>query len=214
MDYTSTIILENKLNYIILFVGIFLASFLLLFGIGFKPMFDGYEKNIDRTLKYDYQYILKAPVENDEGEKLSITELKTYCSATKKDEDVILYGIEEDSEYFETGDLPEYENEAIISTQVAGKFKLNKGDSFTVKDLKHDKEYKFYVTGIYEHESTMGVFLNRKLLNNLLENDENYFNGYVSNKELDIDEKYIAKPEKQRLEKFTTFLKLHIDSPL
>lgn len=187
------IIWENKGNYLLLFLGIFLASFLLLFGIGFKPMFDRYESSLNETLNYDYQYILKAPYETDGGEKLLIYEMNSFNESLDKDIEILFYGIEDNSSFFDIDELPEYENEIVISAQVKGKMGLEVGDSLFFKDAKYDKEYRFYVSGECDHDSSMAVFMKRELLIDLLDKDTDYFNAYVSNRSLDIDEKYILK---------------------
>ena len=38
-----------------------------MFGIGLQPLMDHYVDTIDDTLPYEYQYILKAPVEAEGG---------------------------------------------------------------------------------------------------------------------------------------------------
>lgn len=187
------IILENRVNYLLLFIGIFFASFLLLFGIGFMPVFDRYEENIDRSLKYDYQYILKMPVEAEGGEKVSLSEMKTFFDKTGKDLEVLIYGIDEDSQFFDIEQLPHSERELVISTQLGGKLGLEPGDSLTLKDTKNDREYTFDIVGVCEHESSLGVFLARDAANALFGRDEGYFNVYLSDRPLDIDERFILK---------------------
>lgn len=187
------IILENAVNYLLLFVGIFLASFLLLFGIGFKPMFDNYENTINDSINYEYSYVLKTPVDVEGGEKLEMYEMKSYCKSAGKDIDIVFYGIDNDSEFFAPKKLPKYENEIIISTQVRDKMGIDVGNKLTVADSKHDKEYSFYVAGVCDHESSMAVFMKRELLNSVLDKDEDFFNAYVSNTELDIDDHYVLK---------------------
>lgn len=66
------VILQNKVCYLILFVGIYLSGLLLMFGVGLGPLLEHYVDNIDETLLYEYQYILKAPVDNSDGEKLKM----------------------------------------------------------------------------------------------------------------------------------------------
>ena len=94
------VILQNKVCYLILFVGIYLSSLLLMFGVGLGPLLEHYVDNIDETLLYEYQYILKAPVDNSDGEKLKMYTVSTYSERYQKDVEVSLMGIEENSDFF------------------------------------------------------------------------------------------------------------------
>jgi putative ABC transport system permease protein len=56
------VILQNKSSYAVLFIGIFMASFLLLFALCLIPVINHYVDTIDDTMLAKYQYILKAPI--------------------------------------------------------------------------------------------------------------------------------------------------------
>ena len=71
------IILQNKGSYLVLFLGIIFASFLLMFALILTPSMEQYIRNLEADSRCDYQYLLKAPVQAD-GEKVTLTSLKAY----------------------------------------------------------------------------------------------------------------------------------------
>ncbi|MGN0368840.1 MAG: ABC transporter permease [Wujia sp.] len=186
------VILQNKVCYLILFVGIYLSGLLLMFGVGLGPLLDHYVDNIDETLPYEYQYILKAPVQNSDGEKLKMYTVSTYSERYQKDVEVSLMGIEEDSDFF-TWDASTKKDEAVITRPMAKKLKLQVGDQITLKDTYYDREFTFLVTEIVDYDATLGIFMKRDVLNSLLEAPEDDFNCLLSNEKLDVPEEYVAK---------------------
>lgn len=191
--FRMRIIWQNKGMYFILFLGIFLSSFLLMFGTGMGPLMDYYVESIDETLPYNYQYVLKAPVESEKGEKVEVFELKTWHDLAKDDITVTAMGIEEDSEIFQFGTLPEKKTEAFVSRPFAKKLNIEVGDQIVLKNKSYGKEYKIKVKGICDYSASLGIFMKRECLNELLENEKDTFNCYVSNEKLPIREEYVAK---------------------
>lgn len=184
------VILQNKGSYIMLFCGVFLASFLLMFGIGLSPLMKHYTDTIDESLPFEYQYILKAPVEADGGEKLRAYEMDMWFPLGNKDIGVNLMGIEQDSRFFE-GAVSK--DGVTISSSFANKLNLKEGDEFTLKDTGKDKEYTLKVDKIYPYNATLCVMMEISQLNELLGDEPDMFNCLISDKKLDIDNAYIAK---------------------
>lgn len=186
------VILQNKVCYLILFSGIYLSGLLLMFGVGLGPLLDHYVDNIDETLPYEYQYLLKAPVDSDGGEKVKMYSASIYSKKYQKDIDITLMGVDGDSKLFDFEAAKE-KNKAVISEPMAKKLKLKPGDSVTLKDGYLDKEYTFTVESVCDYNSTLAIFMERGVLNDLLETDIEDFNCLLANEKLDIDEIYVAK---------------------
>lgn len=184
------VIIQNRGSYIMLFFGIFLASFLLMFGIGLDPLMKHYTDNIDDSLPYNYQYILKAPVENKNGEQLLVYEMDTWFSLGKKDLSISCFGITPESKYFKEA----YSNHDItISSSLAKKLNLDVGDSLTLKDKAKDEEYTYTIEKVYPYDAAMTVFLDQSKLAKQMEQDSGTFNCIISDQKLSIDERYVAK---------------------
>lgn len=67
---------------------------------------DYYVDTIDDTIPYEYQYILKVPVEAKGGEKVLIYSLETEYYLTKDNVKVTFYGVQEDSDIFNDFKIP------------------------------------------------------------------------------------------------------------
>ncbi len=189
--FRMRIIFQNVPNYLMIFIGAFMANFLLLFGLMLPPLLDHSSDTIVDNMICSYQYILKTPVETDTkgAEKYCAGSLKTLGGSIKS-EDITIYGIEADSEYIH---LTIKDDEIYISSAYADKYHLEKGDEITLKEEYADKEHTFEVTGIYEYPAAIAIFMNQEEFCHIFDKEEGYFNGYFSNKKLtDIDEKMIA----------------------
>jgi len=187
------VLLQNKVNYLILFVGIFISSFLLMFGIGLQPLIDHYVDEIDDSLEYEYQYILKAPIEIEDAEKLETYSLKTWYSLGKTDISISFMGVSEDSIYFDKIALPEKENAITISKPLAEKMNLKVNDTVSFKDEYYDVTYTLTVTDICDYKGSLTAFMKRESLNSLLGNEVGYYNAYLSDTQLDIPDSHLMK---------------------
>jgi putative ABC transport system permease protein len=187
------VILQNKGSYLVLFLGIFLSSFLLMFGIGLKPLMDHYVDTIDDTLPYEYQYILKFPVEAEGGEKALIYSLETEYYLTGDNVDITFYGVQGDSKIFDDFTVPAGQNRIVVSDSFAKKLKVDVGDEIVFEDTVYEKKYTLVVDAICPYTNNLGAYMSINDLCKLLEKDVGTFNCYVSQEKLDIDDEYIAK---------------------
>lgn len=207
------VILQNLSNYLVLFVGILFANMLLLFGLGLPVVLDHYKATIGDNMLANYQYLLQMPVgtvdedhklesmlnmlmfnrfvetDNEDAEKFSAYSLKMQQN-TSKTEEILLYGIESDSRYVHLDLQP---TDVYISSAYADKYLIQPGDTITLKETYEDKSYDLTVTGIYDYEGALDVFMSREALNDMFDLGSDYFCGYFSNSEItDIDSKYIG----------------------
>ena len=184
------IILQNKGSYLVLFLGIIFASFLLMFALILTPSMEQYIRNLEADTRCDYQYLLKAPVQAD-GEKVTLTSLKAYYVGGDLDLDVTLYGLGPNSGYYTDMTLSSDPKSIVISSDFASKMSLQVGDAITLRNPYRDKAYSFTIQDIYPYNAGFSAYMPRNQLNQLLHEDHTYFNGYLSNKPLDIEEAYV-----------------------
>ena len=184
------IILQNKGSYLVLFLGIIFASFLLMFALILTPSMEQYIRNLEADTRCDYQYLLKAPVQAD-GEKVTLTSLKAYYVGGDLDLDVALYGLGPNSGYYTDMTLSSDPKSIVISSDFASKMSLQVGDAITLRNPYRDKAYSFTIQDIYPYNAGFSAFMPRNQLNQLLHEDHTYFNGYLSNQPLDIEEAYV-----------------------
>lgn len=202
------VIIQNMSSYFTLFVGILFANLLLIFGEMLPPLLENYSKESVEHMICDYQYVLKTPEETDtEGvEKYSLT---TLLMSTKLygDEDVTIYGVENDSKYVDIDIEPGY---VYISNTMADKYGLKKKDTFTLKNDYDDKKYEFKVGGIYNYPAAISLFMSHEDYVTTFGKESDYFNGYFSDIEIeDISEGNIVSVIKEEdLTKVTRQLKI------
>ncbi|SDA75979.1 putative ABC transport system permease protein [Butyrivibrio sp. INlla18] len=208
------ILIQNKSSYIILFSGLLFANMLLFFGMMLPPLLIHYQGIVTKNMLAEHIYLLQIPagaIDGDDGisaafsytflqskittnnpdaEKFSAYSLKTTGEGGTRVEDVTLYGIQEDSRYI---DAEFDEKTVLISSAYADKYGLGKGNVITLKEPYEDRYYGFKVSGIYDYDGGITVFMSKKHLNDVLGYDEEFFSGYFSDSEItDIESKYIG----------------------
>lgn len=187
------IIIQNIPNYITLFIGILFANVLLLFGIMLGPMLTHYQNEITDKLIAKHQYVLKALVDVDDNaaEKYCVKTLATI-EGRLKSEDVLVYGVKDNSIYADINTASLKDNEVYITNGYADKFRIKKGDKITLKEKYDDNEYEFTVKDMYDYPSSFAIFMSDAAFKNVFDKSEDYYSGYFSDNILDIDEKYVA----------------------
>ena len=185
------IIIQNRTNYLTLFIGIFFASVILMFGLCIIPLIEHYVDSIRSTTISNYQYILKAPMEAKQektAEKFTFTSLETYYKPGNKNIEVSFYGLNENSKYLPKLSISDENPGVYFSDGLAKKLKKKTGDTVAFIDPYTGDEFKLMITGIYEYPAGLAVFMSQKQLNTLLDYEEAYFNGYFSNVELTFED--------------------------
>lgn len=193
-SYRKAIIKSNKGDYIAIVIGIFITSILFIFGISAKSTFENYGNNLKDNLICKYQYILKVPVqtENKDAKKYTVIPASIYHKIRKTDENIQFLGIDENSTYFKNMKLPKNKDEIIVSEYISKKFRKYVGDKIVVKSKLLNKEKTYKIVDIYKKPSNLSAFVKREFLNEQIEEEKDFYNGYFSNEKLNIDEKYIS----------------------
>lgn len=184
------IIFQNISSYVTLLVGMLFANVLLLFGMMMVPLLTHYQNEVTQTQIADYQYILKTTtdvnVSYSNAEKYCVTSLETTGD---KEESITIYGIADNSKYIDF-DIPK--EGVAISDGYASKYNVKKGDTISLKEKYKDKIYEFVVEDIVDYPPSLSVFMSSKQYNEEFRKQDNYYNGYFSDKKLDIDDKKTA----------------------
>ena len=191
--FRTRIIFQNISSYIIMLIGIAFSSIMLLFGLVMQPVLNDYKKTIIDNMPCKYQYILKMPVEikDNEAEKYAITKLEMQRDNGLNDEFTV-YGLNEDSQYFNIDFSGLKDNEIYVSDGALDKYRLKKGDTITLKEKYEDKEYTYKIAGSYVYPSSLAVFMDIDRFRDDFDKQDTYYSGYFTDNELDIDEKYVA----------------------
>ena len=207
------IILQNKSSYFTLFVGIFFANVLLLFGMMMVPLLDHYQQVTVENMLAPYQYILNVPEEPDEDEKYTVLGMiqklltpsletdtesaEKFCMESMKNvvpgkegESITVYGISDDSAYV-SEEMPE--DGVLISDGYSEKYKVKAGDTILLKEAYGKQEYELTVKGIFQYPGALSVFMSMGEFREIFGKSDDYFNGYFTKEEItDLDEDLIA----------------------
>lgn len=185
------IIIQNRANYLTLFVGIVFANILLLFGMMMTPLLSHFQEEIVDNMIAAYQYVLKMPVEteNPSAEKYCAVSLKTQQKGYSE-ESVNIYGIWENSRYV----AEEMPGEGVyVSDGFAKKYNLKNDSTLELKEAYGNKTYAFQIKGTIDYPAAMAVFMSKDEFYQTFELEDGYFNGYFSDTSLsDVDEAYLV----------------------
>ena len=189
--FRTRVVLQNRGAYITLFIGILLANILLLFGLIMPPVLDNFKGEVVESKFSDYQYILKVPTltENENAEPFCVASLENNGD----DAEISVYGIQRESDYVETRDLPSYTYNVLVSNSMADKYGLKRGDTITLHEKYGDKEYTLTVFGVKYYPASMAIFMDKVNFNDLFDLNSYFFNGYFSDEKLtDLDPEAVS----------------------
>lgn len=184
------VLTDNWLNILVLFIGVFVANLLLVYGFSLKTIFNNYADTVKNEMKYKYIYIVKMP-----------TDIKETAGTLQRlkynGKDIDFLGIENGSKYSEIDDLKE--DEIIASISFMEKYKLNLNDRINLYIPMIDKNKSLKIAKIDENTTSIKAFTKVDTLNKLMEVDKNYRNAYFSDSNIDIPEKIlITKIDKDK----------------
>lgn len=194
------LILDNKLNFLALLFGIFLANLLLVFSLCLEPSFENYAKKMKDEMKYDHIYFVKTKDEKIKSDMASIVNVNLVNFDDKK---IQIYGVDKNSKYDNENlnELNKYE--VVISYGLAQRFNLEKNDTIKVLNSYNNKTNTLKIKKIDDKIKTLQILTNRQNLNKLIGKDSSYFNSYLSDKKLDISkENLITEINKKDMTKF------------
>ncbi len=208
------IFLRNLGNFATLFVGIALASLLLLFGLCVLPTMQHYADNLENSLVAEHQYTLKAPLElegtdadnihpvntTDNGaaaiaqaEKYAVYTLQYDRGGDAGEETITVYGIQENSRYWK--DLELSDGQVMMGAGLIDKFGWEAGSTISLYDKYEGKTREVTYEGdscTWGTKSNMNIYMSLAGFNEFFGNDADYFNAYASNEALTLDARYFA----------------------
>ncbi len=183
-------------------------SFLMLAGITAASMFlmTGFlfyscvnfviENNFNAVFGYDYQYVFnKLQTENlTDGEPFMISSFEY----TSKGETIgiEINGVPENPKFVrlrnKDGEIIPADK-TVITSSVAKRLRLEKGDTITVKNVSNMKSYNLTIDEICNIKFSEYVYLPMKKLNKMLDVPQTAYVGLYSDKLLDVDDNIVEK---------------------
>ena len=126
-----------------------------------------------------------------QAEKYAIYQLQYDRGEGNGVETVTIYGVSPDSRYWK--DLGVGSGRVVFGGGLVDKFGWKEGQQVNLTDKFEGKGYAFdYDGNSWGSKSDMNAYMSIDDFNSLFGNDPSYFNGYVSDEELDLDSRYFA----------------------
>ena len=125
-----------------------------------------------------------------QAEKFAATSLGIARLSGEGTEDITVYGIAEDSAYWDEVDVSG--GKVVIGSGLADKYDIAAGETFDLIDRYGDDDCTLAVSGLWGSAGNMNVYMSLGTFNETFGNDANYFNGYVSNEALNLDDMYLS----------------------
>lgn len=165
--------------------GMFISLLILMLGLNCYVMCRHISKDNKADTKFEYLYTYKYPEETvPEGG------YEAFTKTVKKENmgynlEVAILGIEEDNPFFDVK-LTDSKSDVVISSAMAEKYGLKKGDVFVVEDEEAKMHYAFTVHDITQYATSFYIFMDIDCMREMFGEDEDYYNQVFSDKELDI----------------------------
>lgn len=167
-------------------IGMFICLLILIMSIDCAVLCINFGNACLEETKYAYMYTYKYPTENvpEGGTPAYVENLKKEAYGYNLD--VTVLGIDDDNPYFPivTADK---KNEIVISSAAAQKFGVKAGDKLVLSDEVNERDYAFTVKNIVNFTSGVYVFLDRDVMQELFDQEDDYYNVVFADHALDID---------------------------
>lgn len=165
--------------------GMFISLLILMLGLNCFCMCQHISKDNKADTKFEYLYTYKYPEETvPEGG------YEAFTKTVKKENmgynlEVAILGIEEDNPFFDVN-LTDSKSDVVISSAMAEKYSLKKGDVFVVEDEEAKMHYAFTVHDITQYATSFYIFMDIDCMREMFGENEDYYNQVFSDKELDV----------------------------
>ena len=167
-------------------IGMFICLLILIMSIDCAVLCINFGNVCLEETKYAYMYTYKYPTEDvpEGGTPAYVENLKKEAYGYNLD--VTVLGIDDDNPYFPIA-TADKKNEIVISSAAAQKFGVKAGDKLVLSDEVNERDYAFTVKNIVNFTSGVYVFLDRDVMQELFDQEDDYYNVVFADHALDID---------------------------
>lgn len=166
--------------------GMFISLLILMLGLNCYVMCQHISEDNKSDTKFEYLYTYKYP-------ETSIPEdgYEAFSKGVKKENlgynlDVTILGITDDNPFFDVR-LTNSKSDVVISSAMAEKYGLKKGDVFVVEDEEAKMHYAFTVNDIAQYSTSFYIFMDIDCMREMFDEDDTYYNQVFSDRKLDIE---------------------------
>ena len=166
--------------------GMFICLLVLMIGLNTYSLCNNFNLRSIAETRYEYCYTYKYPTEEvPEGGTPAYAETLKQ-TAYGYDLEVMVLGIDPGTPYFDVTPSTK-KSEVVISSAVAQKFGVGKGDVLVLKDEVNDVNYAFTVADVAHYSSALYAFMDRDAMQELFGQSDDYYNVVFADHALDID---------------------------
>ena len=197
--FRMRVFLQNKANFFTLFLGILLGSMLLVFGFCILPTMNDYCESLKSSQPAQHVYTLKAQAELSEAdankaEKIAVTTVKIPRKFSDAEEEVTVYGIQENSKFWDELKVSDMQKgQMIAGTGLLQKCKVNLNDAFEASAEFTNDTYDLTAVDTWGPDTNINIYMSIENFREVFDEETDYFNGYVSNEELQIDSAFLVR---------------------
>ena len=199
IKYAVRSLIGNPGRTFVVFLGIFLGSFIALLGFGLLDTMENTKKNmVDEMGSYEYQYVLKERLDTGEYDGESII---MFVMEDLSGEQFQLIGTEDTNPYLELKDVEgasvELKKGYYITSVMAMLQDLEVGEKLTICNPLTLEETEITVSGIIDNDMQNALFTNRARVAEILGVDESISNVIMSDVALEIPEDKVMETIKK-----------------
>lgn len=185
-------LLREKRTAFTVFFGMFISLLVVMLSLNCYVLCDHIKTENSEDTRFAYMYSYKYPEKQvpEGGEAAYGVTLKKEVLGYNLD--VTLLGVDPDNPYF---DIQRQEGEKSfsgkntvqISSAMAQKYHLNKGDDLVLKDEENNRNYAFTIQEIVPYSTSFFAFMDIDSMRELMGEAEDYYNIVFADHALDID---------------------------
>lgn len=195
VKYAMRSLIGNPSRSFVVFLGIFLGSYIALLGYGFLDTMDKTKENmVDEMGSFEYQYVLNELAEGNAygGEPVIMSTMENT-----EGEQFGMIGTSDANPYLKLKDIEgnevSLEDGYYITSIMAMLQKVQTGDKMVLCNPLTLDEFEITVAGILDNDMQMAVFGSRKDVAQITGIDENFSNVVMSDVTLDIPDSRIIQ---------------------
>ena len=125
-----------------------------------------------------------------QAEKVVMGQLELAHKWGDLSETITVYGIQEDSRYWPEFDVSD--GAILAGTGLVAKCNVAPGETYGFFNKYAGETYELTVTDTVGEPANTNLYMSIETFNRVFDNDPEYFSGYVSDEELNLDASYVA----------------------
>jgi len=199
IKYAMRSLVGNPSRTFVVFLGIFLGSYITLLGFSFLDTMENTKQNLAAEMgSYEYQYVLNELTAEDTygGEPLLMSTMETT-----EGEQFSMIGTTDSNPYLNLksmeGNVINLRDGYYITSVMSLLFNLQEGDAFTLCNPLTLEENSITIAGIIDNDMQNAVFGDKENIAGMLGIDEALSNVIMSDTPLDIPDSKVIQTVKQ-----------------